>query len=183
MPKATEKKRGTVGTKRKVADPTWEPESPDSPVRSTTENWEVSPSPKAKKPKPALSKRMKAAPKPKRTIEPKSFKKILKAQQSSPKPQVVVATIDVDTPPRQQTPEVKKEPEVQQKPEVVVKQEVVASTSSASTSSASTSKAATRYVYRVEEYYHRRCFRHLTMFFFFTLCPSSAVVESKSKDT
>ena len=112
-----------------------------------------------------------------------SQKKILKAQQSSPKPQVVVATIDVDTPPRQQTPEVKKTPEVQQKPEVVVKQEVVASTSSASTSSASTSKAATRYVYRVEEYYHRRCFRHLTMFFFFTLCPSSAVVESKSKDT
>ena len=33
----------------------------------------MSPSPKAKKPKPALSKRMKAAPKPKRTIEPKSF--------------------------------------------------------------------------------------------------------------
>ena len=42
--------------------------------RSTTENWEVSPSPKAKKPKPALSKRMKAAPKmPTRTIKPKSL--------------------------------------------------------------------------------------------------------------
>ena len=75
-----------------------------------------------------------------------SQKKILKAQQSAPKPQVDT-TIDLDTPPRQQTPEVKKTPEVQQKPEVV------ASTSSASTSSASTSKAATRYVYRVEEYY------------------------------
>ena len=84
-----------------------------------------------------------------------SQKKILKAQQSSPEPQVVVATIDVDTPPRQQSPEVKKTPEVQQKqPEVV-----------ASTSSASTSQAATRYVYRVEEYYHRRCFHYLTMFF------------------
>ena len=33
MPKAIEKKRGTVGTKRKVADPTYVPESPDSPVR------------------------------------------------------------------------------------------------------------------------------------------------------
>ena len=69
-----------------------------------------------------------------------SQKKILKAQQSSPEPQVVVATIDVDTPPRQQTPEVEKTPEVQQKPEEV-----------ASTSSASTSQAAKRYVNRVED--------------------------------
>ena len=74
-----------------------------------------------------------------------SQKKILKAQQSAPKPQVDT-TIDLDTPPRQQTPEVKKTPEVQQKPEAV-----------ASTSSASTSQAATQYVYRVEEY-HRKCF-------------------------
>jgi len=130
MPKVTEKKRGTVaqGTKRKVADPTWVPESPDSPVRSTTENWEVSPSPK--RPKPSLSKKMKATPK--KTLKPKIAKKILKAQQSAPKPQVDT-TIDLDTPPRQQTPEVKKTPEVQQKPEAV-----------ASTSSASTSQAATQ---------------------------------------
>ena len=68
-----------------------------------------------------------------------SQKKILKAQQSAPKPQVDT-TIDLDTPPRQQTPE------VQQKPEAV-----------ASTSSASTSQADTQYVYRVKEY-QRKCF-------------------------
>ena len=78
-----------------------------------------------------------------------SQKKILKAQQSAPKPQVDT-TIDLDTPPRQQTPE------VQQKPEAVASTSS-ASTSQASTSSASTSQAATQYVYRVEKY-HRKCF-------------------------
>jgi len=139
MPKATANSLTAKGKgkKRKVADPdpTFVPESPDSPVRSTTENWDVSPSPK--RPKPSLGKRMKAAP-AKRTVKPKIFKKILKAQQSSPKPQVdTTVDLDDDTPPvvviRQEKLEVKKAPEVQQKPEVV-----------ASTSSASTSQAATR---------------------------------------
>ena len=90
-----------------------------------------------------------------------SQKKILKAQQSAPKPQVDT-TIDLDTPPRQQTPEVKKTPEVQQIPEEVASTSF-ASTSQASTSSASRSQAASQYVYRVEEY-HKKCF--LFQFFF-----------------
>jgi len=145
MPKAIAKtaEKGK-GIKRKVADPTYVPESPDSPVRSTTENWEVSPSPKRSK--PSLSRTMKAAPKiPKRTLKPtlkpRNIKNILKAQQSSPKPEVdTTIDLDDDTPPalvvniRQEKPEVEKTPEVQQKPEVV-----------ASTSSASTSQAAKRH--------------------------------------
>ena len=90
-----------------------------------------------------------------------SQKNILKAQQSSPEPQVDT-TIDLDTPPalvaRQQKPELQKTPEVQQKQEVV-----------ASTSKASTSQAATRYFYRVEEYHRKKVFPSFDNVFHFYL--------------